>query len=547
MPMAEHKLAILVSAVGAAKAAKDLKGVDAAISGIGARAGRGLRTAASNMLKLGAAGAAVGAGLVAVNVKSGIQSLATLESAVASVSGAIETMGLAGQLSGAQVATWANEIEGAVGAAFDDKDITAATANLIRYGKVSPKALRPAMVVMTDLAAKTGSVESASTLLGKALADPAKASGKLARAGIILTKQQQKQITAMVKAGRTAEAQGMLLEIIAQQTKGAAEASQGPYARAMSTMSDATEDAQRALAVGFLPVIQRASEWIKGKLADPATLSQIEGFGKSLAGAFDEAITFAQKIPWQAIGDGLKTAADWAGRLFDAFRSMPPEAQATILALAGLDKLSGGAISGIVGELGKGLVKGVLGMTAGVVNINAGVVNGPGGVPGVPGATGGKGGKVGDLVKDAGRLIPGIGTGLIMGQQMNQQAGASGQGGDTWTKKLADEWFRGGKTSDTTKAVAEVGQKQTESVVAFRASERAASTGLSNVSNTTRTGAAMTAMAQATAAARIVAAISAARTVVNVSVNVPGANVRYGSSTGSAGSGSGSARTARPD
>ena len=185
-----------------------------------------------------------------------------------------------------------------------------------------------------------------------------------------------------MKAGKAADAQRVILDSLARTTKGAADASQGPYKRALSVLADVTEDAQRALAEGFLPVLERVAKWLSKSLADPKVIADIRGMGKSLAGAFDDAVTFAQKVPWGAIKDGLKTAAEWAGRLFDAFRSMPPEMQATIVALAGLNKLSGGAISGIVGELGKGLIKGVLGMTAGVVNLNAGVVNGGGGRPG---------------------------------------------------------------------------------------------------------------------------------------------------------------------
>ena len=45
----------------------------------------------------------------------------------------------------------------------------------------------------------------------------------------------------------------------------------------------------------------------------------------------------------------------------------------------GLNKLTGGALGSIVTELGKGLIKGVLGMTAGVVHIKAGTVTGAGG------------------------------------------------------------------------------------------------------------------------------------------------------------------------
>ena len=412
--MAEHKLAILVSAVGAAKAAKQLKGVDAAVARIGAAGGKGLRNLTTNLAALGAV-AAVGIG---VAVKSGLANLATLESAVASVDGAISQMGLTGKLTGAQIAAWSNEIESSIGAAFDDKDIIAATENIIRYGKVSEANLRPAMQVMTDLAAKTGSVESASELLGKALADPVKATGKLSRYGIILTKAQQKQIKVMTEAGDVAGAQAVLLGVLAETTKGAAAASQGPYRRAISVLADVTEDAQKALAEGFLPVIQRVAEWLSTKLADPAVIEDIRGFGKSLAGIFDKGVDFATKIPWGSVRDAMGALGSGAKMALDAFLAMPSWVQTAVVGGWGLNKLTGGALGDIAGELGKGLIKGVLGINAGVVNINAGVVRGGGAVPG--GAVAGKGGIGGSVGTAAKLAVPAavIAAGIAAGVEI---------------------------------------------------------------------------------------------------------------------------------
>ena len=52
---------------------------------------------------------------------------------------------------------------------------------------------------------------------------------------------------------------------------------------------------------------------------------------------------------------------------------VPPWVQTAVLTGWGLNKLTGGAL-GYRAELGKGLIKGVLGMTAGVVHIKAGTV-----------------------------------------------------------------------------------------------------------------------------------------------------------------------------
>lgn len=374
---------------GLRKAESNIGRLQGSIGRLGGMAAKGAKTAATNLAKIGAV-AAVG---LAVAVKSGLANLADLENAVSSVDGAIKEMGNSGKLTGAQVAQWANQIEADIGAAFDDKDITAATANLIRFGSITRQNLQPAMVVMTDLAVKTGSVESASSLLGKALADPAKAAGKLARVGIVLTKSEQKQIEKMVKAGKVGQAQAAILELLSEKTRGAAAASQGPYQRALSIVADVTEDAQKALAEGFLPVIERVATVLSTELAKPAVMEDIRSFGRGLADSFDRLLGIITKIPWESVKDAMRLAGAGAKAALDLFTGLPPWVQTAVLTGWGLNKLTGGALGGIVGELGKGLVKGVLGMTAGVVNINAATVNGgggPGAGPSVPGAaTGG--------------------------------------------------------------------------------------------------------------------------------------------------------------
>jgi hypothetical protein len=372
---------------GLKSAGKSLDGFETRMGRIGGIASRGVGAAANNIAKLGVV---VGAGLGAA-IKTGLDDLATLENATTSVDGAIAQLGLTGQLTSQQVATWANDIERDIGAAFDDKAIVSAATTLLRFGKVTPNNLQQTLEVMTDLATKTGSVDSAAALLAKALADPTKAAGRLTRAGIILTKAEQKQVKALVKAGKAGEAQALVLDIIAKSTEGAAKASQGPYKRALSILADVSEDAKKALAEGFLPVIERVAKVLSEKLGDPVVIEQIRGLGRGLAGAFDRMLTAAEKIPWGSIGDAMRLAGQGAKAALDLFTGLPPWVQTAVLTGWGLNKLTGGALGAITAELGKGLIKGVLGMNAGVVNIKAGVVTGAGGVPGVPAAAAGAG------------------------------------------------------------------------------------------------------------------------------------------------------------
>jgi hypothetical protein len=178
-----------------------------------------------------------------------------------------------------------------------------------------------------------------------------------------------------------------------------------------------SEDARKALAEGFLPVIEKVANILSTELAKPQTLANIRQFGQGLAAGLDSLLEVARKLPWSSIGDAMKLAGTGAKAVLDVFTSMPAWVQTAVLTGWGLNKLTGGALGGIVGELGKGLIKGVLGINAGVVNIKAATVTGGGG--GLPGGPAGPGGAVtaaagtGAAIGLA-NLVAGIAAPLIM-------------------------------------------------------------------------------------------------------------------------------------
>jgi hypothetical protein len=283
-------------------------------------------------------------------VGTGLEELATLEDATTSVAGAIGQVGKGWTTTADDIATAANRIEASTDAAFDDKAIVAATETLIRYGKVSEKNLEPAMQVMTDLAAKTGDVDSASSLLAKALADPAKAAGKLARVGIILTKGQQKQIKAMMKAGDVAGAQALLLGELEKSTKGAAAASAGPYRDALNKLGDAGEDLRRGFVTGLAPAILEVADLLTDELAKPETLRALKSVGVEVGAVLKSVIGIAKSLPWDSIGDAMRLAGTGAKAVLDAFLGLPPWVQTAVLTGWGLNKITGGGLSGLFGK-----------------------------------------------------------------------------------------------------------------------------------------------------------------------------------------------------
>ena len=511
--MAESKLSILVQALGAAKAAKELRGVDKAISSIGARAGQGLRTAGANLKTLGViAGGVVAAGIVAsvkaaANFESQLNTINTIARATPDRLDAIGdsirklardtgtpledlTQGYYDLLSaGIKAADATNVLTAANTLAIGGLSTSAEAVDLLTtainvYGGDASKAAQFAdefaksiergKVTASELAAsyaqaappaKEMGVENAELAAGfarlTAAGTPAsEAATQMASALTALLKKtpQLEKLEKATKKNYAALAGSKGLNVALEQMRvdagkagielvdlvGRKEAllyilqSTGPNLRAykedLAAMGDAAgtaagQMAERQKGLNFqlsrlkalakdagitignallpklTPLVEKAVAFLSTHEAD------IERFGEKIAGAFDKAFEFATKIPWEQVGAGLQIAADWAGKLMDVFLNLPPEVQTTLIALAGLNKLSGGAIGGIVGELGKGLIKGVLGMNAGVVNINAGVVNGAGGVPGAAGKGGF--GLTNAIGAAAGVTVAGAGLALI--------------------------------------------------------------------------------------------------------------------------------------
>ena len=383
--MAEHKLSILIEALGAQKANQALKGVDKTISSIGGHAGRGLKNAATNLTRLGV----VAGGFVAANVYKGIESLQDLERVTNATAGVIKSTGGVAGVTATQVRDLAQALEETTTA--DDKAIQEGENMLLTFTSIGKDVFPQATKAVTDLAIAmaNGNVDQANfsqtaIQVGKALNDPVKGVTALRRVGVQFTDQQIKQIKTLVKSGKTVEAQKLILAELEKEFGKAGEAAGKGFGGDMRRFQDAIEDAQQQLAIGFLPLIKDVTGWLTTKLKDPKVLQQIKDFGQGLADGFRQVLDFAGRIPWGTIGDSLKTAGAGAKAIFDAFLGLPPWIQTAVISGWGLNKLTGGALGSIVGELGKGLIKGVLGMNAGVVNINAAAVRGGGGGGVVP-------------------------------------------------------------------------------------------------------------------------------------------------------------------
>lgn len=273
-------------------------------------------------------------------------------------------------------------------------------------------------VSAVDLKAKQIALKDAQAKYTAAVKKHGKSSIEAQKAEVAVAKAQEKLNDLTKKAPQTLDpatkAQAAYALILEQTT-----AAQGDFARTSDGLANSQRqlranfaDASASLGTALLPAITRLVKKINEVVTK--NMPAFQRFGETLGKAFEGIVDFLINTNWQPVISGLQSAAGFAKTLFDAFSAMPTEVKGILLALVGLNKLSGGIVGDIVSELGKGLIKGVLNMAAGVVNVFGKSVNGtPGGDKAPPGATGkptgpagepapAKGGAPRDLVKPGG-------------------------------------------------------------------------------------------------------------------------------------------------
>jgi TP901 family phage tail tape measure protein len=124
---------------------------------------------------------------------------------------------------------------------------------------------------------------------------------------------------------------------------------------AIARLKNGVVDAAVSLGEGFAPALGRAADKLATFLGDDTNRSALKDLGKDIGDAID-------RIDWDQVLDGakslvsvMKSALDWATRLFHIVNALPTEIKAAGLGFIGLNKLSGGLIGAGVGNIVGGL------------------------------------------------------------------------------------------------------------------------------------------------------------------------------------------------
>jgi len=555
------------------KAIKSLGRMESTGFRVGQQIGKGVNNAAKNIKRIAEVAVVGLAGAVAL----GVRSLGDLARSNAQTAAVIESTGGKANVSAAQVREYAENLENLT--TVDDKVIQDGENMLLTFTNIGstvfPEAARAATNMAVAMAG--GNVEavdlkSSAIQLGKALNDPVKGIGALAKVGVsftdvqkktiaqnaVLSKEETKHYIQLRKTNKAAAERYkagvlnnkliasqkiILAELNTEFGKAGEAAGKGPEA-VMRRLADAGEGVSQILARGVLPVLERFATFLTTKLNDKGFLDNVDAFGRKLGEAGGKFLDFIEKVDFGAIGRALQTGAQFAGEIINAFLKAPAWLQTAIVTGWGLNKLTGGAVTGIFGELASGLIKGVLGINAGIVNVN-GPVAGAGAGAGV-----GAGASVASLIPFAGLVAVGSAAGEGAAREINKNKGtdfhmpAGFLDIPTQVSNLVQAVgvLTGGKPNnkqfnrieETTQAVDEMKGKVSDDLDITKAALAAAA---GKTTTATSAGAQRVTSATYAAASIVAGAVRSSQPIVNTYVNVSSTTVdktttvikRYGS------------------
>lgn len=237
-------------------------------------------------------------------VRSIVTETAAAERSLAQLDATLKATGNAAGYSREQLVRMADELSSS--SVFRSGDIIDAQSRLLTYTGIVGENLPRAMQAVVDYAAKFNvSLIQAAESVGKAVERPLKGMDSLGKQGFYLSEEQKKLARDLEAAGRSAEAQAMVLDMLEESTQGAAAATRNTLGGAMQAVSN---NARELLAAkGGLPEAVEQMNKFADLLKDPAT---VEGANKLTSAV----IRLAGAVV--SVATGAVNAAEKLGQLF---------------------------------------------------------------------------------------------------------------------------------------------------------------------------------------------------------------------------------------
>jgi phage-related protein len=144
---------------------------------------------------------------------------------------------------------------------FGDEAIGSAQSLLLTFTNIKGPIFQEATQTILDMSTALGQdLKSSAIQLGKALNDPINGVTALQRVGVSFTDSQKEVIASLVEAGKTEEAQTMILKELNTEFGGSAVAAGKTFAGQMVILKNRIDNLMETIGGQFIPIIQKIGE-----------------------------------------------------------------------------------------------------------------------------------------------------------------------------------------------------------------------------------------------------------------------------------------------
>ena len=231
-----------------------------------------------------------------------IKATSEAEASYAKLEVAVRNNGKAAGFTAPQLSDMASELQRV--SIFGDEAVMDMQGMLLSFRALNGPTFKRAQQSIIDVATALGTdLVNATKSVGRALADPEAAAGRLAKMGIVLSEATEKTIKQMVKQGDVVGAQNVILTELENRYKGAAEAGRNNFAGAIQAVKNAAGDLLEVK--GGLPEVVDKLNALADILQDPAVKAGIEVFFGAIINGASAAVSFVSQL-----AGGIKVLAE---------------------------------------------------------------------------------------------------------------------------------------------------------------------------------------------------------------------------------------------
>jgi len=257
-------------------------------------------------------------------VSQGIRSVASAGSeeqqALTQLEAALASTGRQAEFTTGQLQAMADELED--GSMRTAEEIQSAQARLLSYTDVAAKEFPRAMQIVVDQQQRLGiSIEQSAEIVGRALQSPSQAMAALGRQGFKLEDDQKRLLKQLEATGKTAEAQAIIMDMLAEAYGGsAAAAKMGTFSGLLKTIDKQVGDfTKRVKNAGAFEFMQRKLLEVADTLDEMANDGRLDRLAEALSKAFIDASERAEEFAKKLLEIDFSTVTDDASRWLSDF------------------------------------------------------------------------------------------------------------------------------------------------------------------------------------------------------------------------------------